>query len=93
MVGVPTGQDAQLVPDHVVVQADAAGLPVNFVSLRELFRWDLLQAGLGKSVPPLSPAVLDALEDHDAEHDDEADAHDDGEGKEVGVDVKRLVVS
>ena len=43
-------------------------------------------------MPPLSPAVLDALEDHDAEHDDEADAHDDGEGKEVGVDVKRLVV-
>ena len=47
VVGVPTGQDAQLVPHHVVVQADAAGLPVNLVPLRELFRWDLLQAGLG----------------------------------------------
>ena len=57
-----------------------------------LFGRDLLQARLGQSVPPLPPAVLDALEDHDAQHDDEADADDDGEGKEVGVDIKGLIV-
>ena len=40
----------------------------------------------------LPAAILDALEDHDAEHNDEADPNHDGEGEQVGVDVKRGVL-
>ena len=93
VIGMLTGQDTQFVADHIVVQANATGLVVRLISCHKLFGRDLLQARLGQPVPSLPPAVLDALEDHDPQHDDEADADDDGKGKEVGVDVKGLVVS
>ena len=93
VIGMLTGQDTQFVADHIVVQANATGLVVRLISCHKLFGRDLLQARLGQPVPSLPPAVLDTLEDHDSQHDDEADADDDGKGKEVGVDVKGLVVS
>ena len=65
---------------------------MHLVSCHKLLGGDLLEAGLGQAVSPLPAAVLDTLEDHDAQHDDETDAHDDGEGQEVGVDIEGLVV-
>ena len=92
MISMLARQDTQLVADHIVVQANAASLIVSLVSGHKLFGRNLLQARLGQSVPSLPPAVLDTLEDHDAQHDDEADADNNGEGQEVGVDVKGLIV-
>ena len=93
VIRVLAGQDSQLVADHIIVEANATGFIVSLVTSHKLLGWDLFQARLWQPVPSLSPAVLDALEDHDAEHDDEADANDDGKGEEVGVDIKGLVVS
>ena len=44
-------------------------------------------------MPSLTPSVLDTLENHDGQHDEEADAHNDGgEGEEVGVDIEGRII-
>ena len=44
VIGMLTGQDTQLIADHIVVQANATGLIVHLVSSYKLFGRDLLKA-------------------------------------------------
>lgn len=85
-----TRQHTQLVPIVVVVETNGASLVQRHVLLLvEADDRDLLQHRAGQAVPPQALLLPHALHDHEADHYDEAHAHDNRERKnEVCVDVE-----
>ena len=75
MVSVTTRQYPQLVPENVVVKTNAARLVVLLVSNIKLLGRDFFQGTFGQPMSSLPSSVLDALEDHDGQHDEETNAN------------------
>ena len=80
VVGVVTRQDPQLVTKHVIIKTDTAGLVAFLVPGFKFLGGDFFQGTLGQPVPSLSPAILDAFEDHYGQHDEETNANHYGKG-------------